>query len=169
MSKIEHIDYVLNPDFKINSTELREDGASMQIELIKDRCLSIIFQLDKQLGVNYRGGIYPFFNSRNGGVCKVCDYIIFAEINNTLYSLIIELKKGESDTKPQLRAGGCFVDFVIATVNRINNTNYSIHKRFISIREFERKRKTKLRDIEYDENNHHFFEQNKLRIYTFLK
>lgn len=169
MSKIERIDYVLNPDFKINSTELIEQNTSMQIELIKDRCLSIIFQLDKQLGANYRGGIYPFFNSRNSGVCKVCDYIIFAESNNDIYSLIIELKTGDKDTMPQLRAGECFVDFVIATVNRIYKTNYSINKRFVSIREFERKRKTKLRDIEYDENNHHFFEQNKLRIYTFLK
>lgn len=169
MSKIEQIDYVLNPEFKITTTELREDGASMQIELIKDRCTSLIFQLDKQLGANYRGGIYPFFDNRNSGVCKVCDYIIFAESNNTLYSLIIELKKGERDTKPQLKAGDCFVDFVIATVNRIYNTNYTINKRFVSIREFQRKRKTKLKDIEYDEYNHHYFNQQKLRIYTFLK
>jgi hypothetical protein len=169
MSKIEQIDYVLNPDFKIDASELREEGASMQIDLIKDRCISLIFQLDKQLGANYRGGVYPFFDSRNSDVCKKCDYIIFAESNNTLFSLIIELKKGKRDTKPQLKAGECFVDFVIATVNRINSTNYTINKRFISIREFERKRKTKLKDIEYDEYNHHFFEQNKLRIYTFLK
>jgi hypothetical protein len=169
MSKIQHIDYVLNPDFKITSTELREDDASMKIDLIRERCLSLIFQLDKKLGANYRGGIYPFFNSRNKNVCKVCDYIIFAESNNTLYSLIIELKKGERDTKPQLKAGECFVDFVIDTVNRIFNMNYTINKRFVSVREFERKRKTKLRDIHYDENYHHFFDQNKLRIYTFLK
>lgn len=169
MNKIEHIDYVLNPDFKINSTELREDSASMQIELIKDHCLSIIFQLDKQLDISYRGGLYPFFNSRNRDVCKACDYIIFAESNNTLYALIIELKKGQNDTKPQLKAGSCFVDYVLATVNRIHNTNYSIHKRFISIREYQRKRKTKLKEIEYDRNNHHSFEQNKLRILSFLK
>ncbi len=169
MSKIEHIDYVLQPDFKITSCELREDGASMQIGIIKNGCISTIFQLDKQLGRAYKGGIYPFFNSRNSDVCKVCDYIIFAESNNTLYSLIIELKKGKSDTSPQLKAGECFVDFVIATVNRIFSTNYIVHKRFVSIREFRRKKKTKQRDIEYDENKHHLFEQNNFRIFAFLK
>ena len=169
MSKIELIDYILNPDFKVTSNELKEDSASMQVEVIKDRCTSLIFQLDKQLGANYRGGIYPFFNNQNSDVCKVCDYIIFAELNNNLYSLIIELKTGKRDTKPQLKAGECFVDFVISTLNRVKRRNIVVHKRFISIREFQRKRKTKLREITYDVNKHHYFEQNKFRIYTFLK
>lgn len=171
MSKINLIDYVLNPDFKYSDSQLKEENndVSMSIDLIKDNCQSIIFELDKKLGREYRGGIFPFFNRGNSKVCKVCDYIIFAEYSNELYALIIELKKGASSTLPQIKAGECFVDYVISTVNRINNTNHTITKRRISIQEVKRKRKTKLKDIEYDAENHHFFDQNKLRIVSFLK
>ncbi len=169
MSKIELVDYVLNPNFKIIGNLLEEKDSSMKIDLIKERCQSIVFQFDKKLGRSYKGGIFPFFNSQNSNITKVCDYIIFSEYNNSLYSLVIELKKGKSSTMPQIKAGECFVDYVISTVNRINNSNHTIQKRRISIREFERKRKTKLKDIEYDENNHHFFDQNKFRIVAFLK
>lgn len=171
MSKITLIDYVLHPDFKCNDSQLKEENhdVSMSIDLIKDNCQSIIFELDKKLGREYKGGIFPFFNSRNSKVCKVCDYIIFAEYNNELYALIVELKKGATSTLPQIKAGECFVDYVISTVNRINNTNHTITKRRISIQEVKRKRKTKLKDIEYDSENHHFFDQNKMRIVSFLK
>lgn len=171
MSKITLIDYVLHPDFKHNDSQLKEENndVSMSIDLIKDNCQSIIFELDKKLGKEYKGGIFPFFNSSNSKVCKVCDYIIFAEYNNELYALIVELKKGASGTLPQIKAGECFVDYVISTVNRINNTNHNITKRRISIQEVKRKRKTKLKDIEYDSENHHFFDQNKMRIVSFLK
>jgi hypothetical protein len=169
MGKIQLIDYVLNPNFIVHDNFLEEEQTSMKIELIKDNCQIIIFQLDKKLGREYKGGVFPFFNSQNRDITKVCDYIIFAEYKNNLYSLIIELKKGKSSTLPQINAGECFVDFVISTLNRVNNTNYIIHKRKISIREFNRKRNTKVKDIEYDENFHHFFKQNKFKVIAFLK
>jgi len=169
MHKIELIDYVLNPIFKVNDNFLEEPDSSMKIGLYKGNCQSIVFKFDKKLGKEYKGGIFPFFNNHNSGTCKVCDYIIFSEYKNLLYSLIIELKRGQTSTLPQIKAGECFVDYVISTVNRLNNTSYTIEKRRISIREFERKRKTKMRDIEYDNDNHHFFDQNIFRIVTFLK
>jgi len=156
MSKLSFIDYVLNSDFKINDNYLEEPLVPMKIDLIKDGCRSIVFQLDKQLGREYKGGIFPFFDSSNSQVCTVCDYIIFSEYKNELFALVIELKKSSRGTLPQIRAGECFVDYVISTVNRINKTNYSIIKR-------------RLKEIEYDTNNHHFFNQNKMRIISFLK
>lgn len=169
MSKLALIDYVLNPDFKVNDNFLEEPSASMKVDLIQDRCQSIVFEFDKQLGREYKGGIFPFFNSTKAKVCKVCDYIIFSEYNGNLYALIIELKTSAQSTLPQIKAGECFVDYVISTVNRINDTNHTIQKRRVSIREFQRKKKTKLKEIEYDENNHHFFGQHKMRIVSFLK
>lgn len=169
MSKIDKIDNVLNPVFKWMNNELTEEQASMSIKLIPGNCRYIIFQLDKSLGRQYRGGIFPFFNSSNEKVCTVCDYIIFAEFKKSLYALIIELKTSDQNTLRQLNAGECFVDFVISTVNRVNNTNFSINKRKITIKEFKRKRKPKLQDISYDNNYHHFFEQDKLRIISYLK
>lgn len=171
MSKISLIDYVLNPDFKSNDSILLEvnSNVSMSVDLIRDNCQSIVFEFDKKLEKEYKGGIFPFFNNGNSNVCKVCDYIIFAEYKNKLYALIIELKKGNCATLPQIKAGECFVDYVISTINRINKTNHTITKRRVSIKEIQRKRKTKLKEIEYDENNHHFFDQNKMRLVSFLK
>ena len=157
MNKLAFIDYVLNPNFKVNDNFLEEPSASMKVDLIQDRCQSIVFKFDKQLEREYKGGIFPFFNSTKAKVCKVCDYIIFSEYNGNLYALIIELKTSAQSTLPQIKAGECFVDYVISTVNRINNTNHTIQKRRVSIREFQRKKKTKLQEIKYDENNHHFF------------
>jgi hypothetical protein len=169
MSKIDFFDDILNPDFKVNSSSLEEQSANMSIELVKTNCRSIIFRFDKQLGREYKGGVFPFFDNRKAKVCKVCDFIIFAEINNILFALVIELKRGRQQTLPQIKAGENFVDFALATVNRVNDMNFTIQKRRISIREFQRKRKTKLKDIEYDHDNHHFFDQNKFRIISFLK
>ncbi|MFC5195775.1 hypothetical protein ACFPH8_10575 [Bizionia hallyeonensis] len=169
MSKLALIDYVLNPAFKVNDNLLEEPQASMKVALIQDRCKSIVFEFDKKLGKEYKGGIFPFFNNQNSKVCKVCDYIIFSEFEGSLYALVIELKTSAQSTLPQIKAGECFVDYIISTVNRINNTNHTIQKRRVSIREFQRKKKTKLKEIEYDENNHHFFDQNRMRIVSFLK
>jgi len=169
MSKIQLINDVLSPHFKSEEPNLAEESTSMSIELVKDRCTSIVFKLDKQLSSEYKGGIFPFFDRTKSKVCKVCDYIIFAEFKNTLFALIIELKKGNQDTGPQLKAGECFAQFVIATVNRVNNSNYQLEMRKVSIKEYRRKRKTKIRDIEYDSKGHHVFDQQKLRVVSFLK
>ena len=117
MSWLEDIDYVLNPDFFDTTNELVEESAGMRIQIIKSGCKSLLFKLDKQLGREFRGGIFPFFNSGNQNVCKVCDYILFAEKNNQIFVLIIELKRGRNATLPQLKAGECFVDFIASTVN----------------------------------------------------
>lgn len=169
MNSLPLIDNVLNPNFKISDNYLIEDQAKMKIELIQTGCRNIVFQLDQKLGREYKGGMFPFFNSSNQKVTTVCDYLIFSEYKNKIYALIVELKKGDQNTNPQLKAGECFIDFVVATVNRINNTNLLIEKKKISIKEFKRKKNTKEMEVKYDSNNHHFFEQSKFRILSFLQ
>lgn len=170
MSNLALIDNVLNPDFKskYNTLVEKNDDVHMSIDCVTENCQSFIFDFDIQLDKTFCGGFFPFF-SNNKKVKKRCDYIIFSELNGQLFALIIELKAGQQGAMPQLNAGECFVDYVIDTVNRVNNTSLAIEKRKISIREFERKKKTKLKEIEYDQNNHHFFEQNKFRIVSYLK
>jgi hypothetical protein len=169
MSFLTNLDYILNPDFKWNNAYFEEKSASMKVDLVTDGCQTIIFQLDKQLDRKYKGGLYPFFNNGNKNVCKACDYIIFSEHKGDVYALIIEMKKGNHSTSEQLKAGICFVDFVISNLNRVYRTNYKIKVRKISIKDIKRKRKTKIKDISYDENSHHTFDQNKFRTIAFLK
>jgi len=168
MSNLALIDNVLNSDFKSKYNTLEETSANMSIDCVTDNCQSFIYNFDIQLDKTFSGGFFPFF-SNTKGVKKRCDYIIFSELNGQLFALIIELKAGQQGAMPQLNAGECFVDYVIDTVNRVNKTSLTIEKRKISIREFERKKKTKLKEIEYDQDNHHFFEQNKFRIVSYLK
>ncbi len=169
MSNLAIINDIISDDFKFSGSLLEEKQENMKIDLDKSGCTSFIFKFDKQLGKEYKGGIYPFFNSKMKGLCKVCDYMIFAEVNKKIFVLIIELKVGQQGTFPQLNAGECFVEFLKLTIKRVCGNDLNLNVRKISIREFQRKKKTKVRDIEYDSDNHHFFEQNKFRIRSFLK
>lgn len=169
MSFLTNLNYILNQDFVWNNSFFEEQSADMRIDVSNDGCQSIIFQLDKQLDTRYRGGLYPFFNNGNSNVCKACDYIVFSEYQGSQYALVVEMKRGNHSTSEQLKAGISFVDFVISTVNRVHRTNYSVNKRRISIKEVRRKRKTKIKDISYDNHGHHSFEQNIFRTVAFLK
>ncbi len=169
MTNLDYFRNVLSNEFISNDTFLEEPKENMRIDLIKTGCNSFIFIFDKQLGRDYKGGMFPFFNKGEKGVCKVCDYIIFAEKSGKCFSLVIELKKGKEGTNPQLKAGVCFVDYVKSTVNRVYNKDLEIVVRKVSIKEFRRKNRTKLKEIEYNEHNIHEFSDNRLRLQAFLK
>lgn len=168
MSNLELIDNVLNEQFKNKTNYLEEKAVNMKIKCDTSCCRSFIFKFDIQLDRSYKGGFFPFF-SNSKGVNKRCDYIIFSEIQGKLFALIIELKAGTKGSMPQLNAGECFVDYVINTVNRVNNKSLAIEKRKISIRNFRTKRYTRVRDVKYDQHNHHTFQQTTFRIHSFLK
>lgn len=169
MSKLEYFRNVLSEDFITGETFLAEPKVNMRVDLIKTGCKSFIFNFDKQLGREYKGGMFPFFNSGEKGVCKVCDYIIFAEKAGEMYSLVIELKKGKEGTNPQLKAGECFASYVNTTVNRVYKKDFNLIIRKVSIKEFKRKNRTKIQDIEYNEHNIHEFCEDKFRLQVFLK
>jgi hypothetical protein len=168
MGFLTDLNFVLSQDFIWNKLYFEEPDI-MKININNDGCQTLTFQLDKQLDKKYKGGLYPFFNSQNKNVCKACDYILFAEYKGSIFAIVIELKKGNSSTSEQLKAGMSFVDFVISTVNRVHKKKYSVTKRKVSIKEVKRKRKTKNKDISYNSDSHHIFDQNIFRTIAFLK
>lgn len=68
-----------------------------------------------------------------------------------------------------LKAGECFVEYVKATVNRVYKKEFDLVIRKVSIKEFKRKNRTKIKDIEYNEHNIHEFSDEKFRLQAFLK
>lgn len=169
MSFLTDLQYILSPEFIWSNSYLEERSVSMRVDLANDGCQVLIFQLDKPLDKSYKGGLYPFFNRSNSNVCKACDYILFSQCKSEYFAIAIELKRGNSHTSYQLDAGLSFANFVIDTVNRVKRKNYKVNMRKISIKDSKRKRKTKMKDIEYDANLHHVFEQNRFRTISFLK
>jgi len=169
VNKLNDINNVLHEHFKTNKTYLEEEDASMRIEVDKRGCKSLFYKFDKQLPREYKGGLFPFF-AKKKGVCQVCDYLIFAEKNNNFFVLIVELKRGKQQTMPQLDAGECFADYIIATMDRITKQQSDVTIRKISVQNYRiRKKKTKQQEIEYDENNHYHLKDNKFHIAAFLK
>ena len=168
MSFLDELSYVLNQDFLWNNSYFEEPDV-MRVDVNNNGCQVLTFQLDKQLDGRYRGGLYPFFNNQNSNVCKACDYIMFAEHQGTQYAIVIEMKRGDNSTSEQLKAGLSFVDFVISTMNRVFRKNYTVAKRRVSIKEVKRKRKTKIKDITYNADSHHTFDQSIFCSIAFLK
>lgn len=112
--------------------------------------------------------VYSLF-AKNEGVCKVSDYIVFAERNGSLYCLIVELKRGNSQTFPQLEAAKEFVKYIIATLNRVKNTSYKPEIRLISIHGVNiRKKKTQVSGIKYDELSHYVVKSNRFTMKMYL-
>ncbi|VTQ01793.1 hypothetical protein [Sphingobacterium daejeonense] len=160
---------IINPLFVHQENNFNEISAGMKIEIDRRGCKSLVIKPDVELGKEYKGGIFPFFNNKKSGVCKICDYLIFGLENNKIYAILIELKKGDRNTMPQLKAAENFLNFIISTANRLEGKNINVITRKVSIKEIKRKPKTKIKDIEYDSHNHHIFEQNKFHIRSFLK
>ena len=164
-----HINDVLEEDFKAKNNALEEESVAMKIPIDARGCKILAYKFDKELGAAYKGGLFPFFK-KNKGVCSVCDYLIFAERNKELYVLVVELKKGRAQTLPQLRAGECLADYIIATANRLTNKELKPIIRRISVKEFQiRKKRTKMEEVEYDEHNHSFLTSNRFHVIAYLK
>ena len=169
MSKLTDFINILNQDFISKDSFLSEPEAKMRINLNKQGCKSFIFVLDQKLSKDYKGGMFPFFNKSLKKVCKVCDYIIFAEKDGKLYSLVIELKKKQTTCNSQLDAGICFTNYIKDTVNRVNKKDYSLTIRKVVINRFKGKNTTKYNGISYDLNGKAFFSSQTFFLKEFLK
>jgi len=80
---------------------------------------------------------------------------------------LIELKKGDNNVTKQLKAGKCFAEYVISTLNRVYDLNIVPQIREISIRKRNIKPKQQQKRISYD-NNFHTFSDNKFRLKKYL-
>lgn len=169
MTNIQYFNNILNAIFLSSADVLEEPAENMKIPLDTNGCNSIIFKFDTPLDKEYKGGIFPFFNRGESGVCKVCDYIVFSEKKGNVYAIVIELKRGKDSTQAQLNSGVCFSSFVNDTVNRVYKKNINLTIRKVSIHEFKRKNSTKIKEIKYNEHNTHIFRDKTFRIQAFLK
>lgn len=159
---------ILHDDFKCERICFEEKEAGMKIDVDCDGCQCLVYKYDKKLDKQYKGGLFPFF-AKNEGVCKVSDYIVFAERDGSLYCLIIELKRGFTHTYPQLLAAKEFVKYIIATLNRVKKTSYTPAIRLISIHGINiRKKKTQVSGIKYDKLSHCEVKSNRFVMKMYL-
>lgn len=112
--------------------------------------------------------IFPFF-SREKGLQKICDYIILADKAGELFILLLELKRGKSSSKKQLEASKCFMQYIINTAKRIDESidDKVINIRTIRICETSILRKTTNMDLNY-KNEHLDYTWNKFVISALL-
>lgn len=103
MSKLTNIEDLLDVSFKDDNKFFEEKSADMKMNVDYSKCKSIQYKFDKNLPKTYKGGLFPFFKKVEG-VCKICDYILFAEKGRRVFCILIELKRGNSQSLPQLNA-----------------------------------------------------------------
>lgn len=154
MKILNDIEYILHNNFKCKKNYFEEEDAKMLLPIKPEGCQFILYKFDKNLGKEYKGGLFPFF-AKNKDVCKISDYILFAEKGGTLYILVIEMKRGNEQTLPQLKAALAFTKYIVETVNRVKGANYKPEIRLISIHNYKiRKKKTKENGVKYNKFNH---------------
>ncbi len=170
MPILNDIQFILHRDFEApNQNRFIETHPDFvqEITITSNSCSFKSYKYDKTLP-KHPGGLFPFF-AQNPGVQKVSDYILFVERGPQFYVLIVELKRGKSSTIAQLQASKCFVNYVIKTVNRVQNTHLEPQIRLISISARKReKRPTKEKPVQYDVNDHTEFNKGIFSLRSFL-
>lgn len=159
MSKLEIIDSILHESYKDNSniliernTDNRGKAFVMQRRVIAKRNVNYsIYRYDKQTE------LFPFFKGTGvSKLKKMCDYVLFIEEGEHLFTYLVELKKGTESAKNQLDAAECFVKYVIATTNRLeldlDITENNFHLRKIRVSESKSNKKTLKKGIIEKEN-----------------
>ncbi len=169
MNKLELISNILDDFFKEdNITKLQEINENMVVDFENENKKYLSFSFDKQLPAkDFPKGLFPFFNRGEAKVTSFCDYVIFFETKRELFILLIELKKGDNNVTKQLKAGKCFAEYVISTLNRVYNLNIVPQIREISIRKRNIKPKQQQKRISYIDN-FHTFSDNKFRLKKYL-
>lgn len=100
--------------------ETNEDGEGNPFTMVRSfrlnkGCRYLLYRFDIEPGDSQFP--FPYFNLKDAtgiklGVSKVCDYVLFVERNDQNYIILLELKKGKDDPKPQLQQMRYFVEFI---------------------------------------------------------
>lgn len=121
---LERVELILQDTYKApDQTKVEEtntDGEGREFTMIRSFKTNknykyLLYRFDFKPGdANYP---FPYFNRKdaNGiklGVAKVCDYALFVERDEQAYIILLELKKGKDDPKPQLQQMRYFVEFI---------------------------------------------------------
>lgn len=160
---------VINAKFKVENLDVLEEPKVMTVSVKgcpKSASLTL-YRFDPN-----KEEIFPFFE-KEIGLRSICDYVLLADYGDDLYILLMELKLGNSKAKEQLNATENLISYIIASALRIKREidRDKIHIRKIRISERRRQytRKTKVRDIEYDENSYLDYPWDALHIRALLK
>jgi|SRR5690554_2860017 len=114
---------ILDSRFLHNSNELieRQQDFSMNVDICSSNKENyIVYKFDANTN------LFPYFTSKKH-LKKICDYVVFFEKGNDLYVAICELKKSNNGNNNsicnhQLEATKLFVNFIINSLKRLNNT-----------------------------------------------
>lgn len=156
--------------FRDTSGVLEEPAEKMKIPVIlNDQSAVYSFDIAQKVG-NLAKELFPFFKAIKGAH-SMCDYMVFAQQAGKAYVLLVELKKGDSQTGPQLRAGKNFALFIISTYNRVYKKNLTPIIRMISVHNAKviKKGTTKMKEVCYDAEGFADFKGNAFCIQEFLK
>ena len=164
MSKIIEI---INKIFDERFIQTSHDSISEPKEKMKRRILKggiidekiLICHLDIERNAQV-SDLFPYLrgdslNHGFKGMKRVCDYAIFVEEEETLFVLLIELKKGKESSREQLEVSEPLIDFIFSRARILKhlNTNYTVRK--IGITDVVEKKETINRgEVIYDENNY---------------
>lgn len=113
--------------------EEKNNQVKMTVPIVVDNVQYVLCSFDIQWEKG-SAGLFPFFTKKEKNH-KICDYIMFCILNNQMYVLLVELKKGSEKVTDQLAAGECFAKFIVDTLNRVKGKNYSPVIRKIAIRD----------------------------------
>lgn len=157
MNKLEIIREILNEKYKCqdqnNLIENNKDDKgkffSVKYEIVSNRNINYdLYRYDKDA--------IPFFKDSKD-LKKMCDYILFAENDITLFIFVIELKLGEISAKKQLEAAEEFVNFILNTGKRVGKIieNYEVRKVRISDNLIKKRKNSNTeKGFRFDNNNY---------------
>lgn len=173
---LQKVENLLSADYanKEHKDYLQEKAAEMNIPIVSDSLSYLSYTFDRECTRKEdpkAKGLFPFFQ-KNKGVHAMCDYMLFCWYNHKLFILLVELKHGKDNTREQLKAGICFAQFIVNTLNRVEKKiNITPEIRQITIRNKHiiKKRTTRINDVEYDRDNFCTFEGGKFYLKEFLK
>lgn len=121
---LERVELILKDSYKApDQTKVEEtnnDSEGREFTMIRsfktnDNYKYLLYRFDIKPGdPNFP---FPYFNLKDAndiklGVAKVCDYALFVERDEHAYIILLELKKGKDDPKPQLQQMRYFVEFI---------------------------------------------------------
>lgn len=111
MSELDKLRKAFNQKCHFTESSLKEvfdDGTAMTRRICDNEYKHFIVRLETQQMPPW----FPFFQ-KESGLNEICDYIIFVELADEVYVLLVEMKKGEESPKSQLCYTENFIKFII--------------------------------------------------------
>lgn len=139
MTDFEYLNLILNRKYLCRGSEalimIEDQGNEYKPHKVKINTGTSVSQVALyRFDEKEKGDFMPFFNSSHHtpkqsddapkSLRAFCDYIVLAEKNNTLYIVLIEMKRGApTGAEQQLAAGYEFMNYVLRSAIRIKQIN----------------------------------------------